>query len=130
MVHSITSNIHRDFRMNKQTQIKTSQEPVAGKQNASGNFSKSPSQYDPNNLLNELIKYFSLKNDAALAKTLGISSLIIRNIRLLRQPMSGTILILIHEKTNFSLSELRMCMGDRRQKLRTRGGQFNLAGST
>lgn len=116
--------------MNNQTQIKTSQEPVTATQNPSGFFSKFPSQYDPNYLLNALIKHFSLKNDAALAKTLGISSLIIKNIRRLTQPMSGTILILIHEKTKFSLSELRMYMGDRRQKLRIRGGQFNLVGGT
>lgn len=116
--------------MNNQKQIKTSQTPVTATQNSAGFFSKLPSQYDPNNLFNALIKHFSLKNDIALAKTLGISSLIIKNIRRLSQPMSGTILILIQEKTKFSLSELRMYMGDQRQKFRIRGGQPKLIGST
>lgn len=116
--------------MDNQKQINTNQAPVIATQNSSGFFGKLPSQYDPNNLLNALIKHFSLKNDAALARTLGMSSLIIKNIRLLSQPMSGTILILIQEKTKLSLSELRMYMGDRRQKFRIRDGQSNLVGST
>jgi hypothetical protein len=82
------------------------------------------SQYDPNNLLNTLIKHLALENDAALAKVLDISSLIINKIRQLTQPVSGTILILMHEKTGFSFSELRRLMGDRRQKIRVKGAQL------
>jgi hypothetical protein len=83
------------------------------------------SQYDPNKLLNALIKHLALRSDAALAKKLGISSLIISKIRQLIQPVSGTLLILIHEKTGFSFSELRRFMGDRRQKLRIKGAQLS-----
>jgi hypothetical protein len=110
-------------KMNCHAQIKPSQGAVTSTHNCPGFFSKFQSQYDPNNLLNTLIKHFSLKSDAALAKILGISSLIIKNIRNLTQPVTGTILILMHEKTEFSLSELRMYMGDRRQKFRIRGMQ-------
>lgn len=86
---------------------------------------KFQSEYDPNKLLNALIKHLSLRNDAALAKKLGISSLIINKIRQLTQPVSGTILILIHERTGFSFSELRRFMGDRRQKFRIKGAQLS-----
>jgi hypothetical protein len=86
---------------------------------------KFQSKYDPNKLLNALIKHLALRSDAALAKKLGISSLIISKIRQLTQPVSGTLLILIHEKTGFSLSELRRFMGDRRQKSRIKGAQLS-----
>lgn len=82
-------------------------------------------QYDPNKLFNALIKHLAVRNDAALAKKLGISSLIISKIRQLIQPVSGTLLILIHEKTGFSLSELRRLMGDRRRKSRIQGAQLS-----
>ncbi len=85
---------------------------------------KFQSKYDPNKLFNALILHLALRNDAALAKKLGISSLIISKIRQLTQPVSGTLLILIHEKTGFSFSELRKLMGDRRQKFRIKGVQL------
>lgn len=85
---------------------------------------KFQSKYDPNKLFNALIKHLALRNDVALAKKLGISALIINKIRQLTQPVSGTLLILIHEKTGFSLSELRRFMGDRRQKFRINGLQL------
>lgn len=90
--------------------------------NRRNRIKKFQSKYDPNKLLNALIKHLSLRNDAALAKKLGISSLIINKIRQLTQPVSGTILILIHERTGFSFSELRRFMGDRRQKFRINRG--------
>jgi hypothetical protein len=82
------------------------------------------SKYDPNKLFNTLIKHLALRNDVALAKKLGISSLVISKVRQFTQPVSGTLLILIHEKTGFSFSELRGFMGDRRQKLRIQGAQL------
>jgi hypothetical protein len=82
------------------------------------------SKYDPNKLFNTLIKHLAVRNDVALAKKLGISSLVISKVRQFTQPVSGTLLILIHEKTGFSLSELRGFMGDRRQKLRLQGVQI------
>ena len=86
---------------------------------------KLPSQYNPNKLFNTLIKHLALRNDVALAKKLGISSLVISKVRQFTQPVSGTLLILIHEKTGFSFSELRGFMGDRRQKLRIQGAQIS-----
>lgn len=83
------------------------------------------SKYDPNKLFDALIKHLALRNDVALAKKLGISSLIISKIRQFTQPVSGTLLILMHEKTGFSFSELRRFMGDRRQKLRVKGAQLS-----
>lgn len=93
--------------------------------NRRNRIKKFQSKYDPNKLFNALIKHLSLRNDAALAKKLGISSLIINKIRQLTQPVSGTILILIHEKTGFSFSELRRFMGDRRQTFRINRNQLS-----
>lgn len=81
-------------------------------------LAKLHSRYDPNRLLNAIAQHFSLTNDAALAKMLDVSSLVINKIRQLTQAVSGTLLILMHEKTGFSFSELRTFMGDRRQKIR------------
>jgi hypothetical protein len=114
-------------RMNNEIEIKTSGEYATKTQNRRDLFSKLKSQYNPNNLLNELIKHLALKNDAALAKTLNISYLIIDKIRQLTQPVSGTLLILMQEKSGFSLSKLRMLMGDRRQKSRISGVRLNSA---
>jgi hypothetical protein len=85
---------------------------------------KPQSKYDPNKLFNTLIMHLALSNDGALAKKLGISSLVISKIRQFTQPVTGTLLILIHEKTGLSFSELREFMGDRRQKLRIQGAQL------
>ncbi len=110
--------------MNNQKKIETPVAPATGTHKHAGLFSKLRSQYDPNNLLNALINRLALRNDAALAKTLDISTLIINKIRLLTQPVSGTLLILMHEKSGFSISELRTLMGDRRQKSRISGMRF------
>jgi hypothetical protein len=74
--------------------------------------------YDPNRLFDALINHLAVQNDSALGKRLGISSLIILKIRQLAQPVSGTLLILIEERTRFTLSQLRRFMGDRRQTIR------------
>lgn len=110
--------------MKKYTKIATAFQNIIEIKNHRGRLRKFKSQYDPNNLLNALIKHLALKNDAALAKMLDISSLVISKIRQLTQPVSGTILILMHEKTGFSFSELRRFMGDRRQKFRIKGAQL------
>lgn len=79
---------------------------------------KPASKYDPNRLLNALKRHFSVTSDVALGKTLDISSLVITKIRNLVQPVNGTLLIMMHEKTGLSFAELRKFMGDRRQKTR------------
>lgn len=113
------------FRMKKYTRIVTNLINIIDIVNRRNRIKKYKSKYDPNKLLNALINHLALRNDTALAKKLGISALIVSKIRQLTQPVSGTLLILIHERTGFSFSELRRFMGDRRQKFRIKGAQLS-----
>lgn len=74
--------------------------------------------YNPNRLLDELIQRLSLKNDAALARTLEIAPPVISKIRHLRLPVGPSMLIRMHEESGLSIRELRDLMGDRRNRLR------------
>lgn len=78
----------------------------------------SESMYDPDHLLDSLRKNMGLKNDAALSSALSVAPPVISKIRHHRLPVSGAILIRMHEVTKLSISELRMLMGDRRKKFR------------
>jgi hypothetical protein len=74
--------------------------------------------YDPNRLLDALIKRLQLKNDAALSRMLEVAPPVISKIRHRRLPVGASILIRMHEVTDLSVRELRDLMGDRRTKLR------------
>lgn len=74
--------------------------------------------YQPNRLLDTLIKDLHLKNDAALCRTLQIGPPLISKIRHGRLPVSASILIRMHETTGRSIRELRDVLGDRRAKYR------------
>ncbi|TCS38552.1 hypothetical protein EDC30_102291 [Paucimonas lemoignei] len=74
--------------------------------------------YQPNRLLDTLIKDLHLKNDAALCRTLQIGPPLISKIRHGRLPVSASILIRMHETTGRSIRELRQVLGDRRAKYR------------
>lgn len=74
--------------------------------------------YQPNRLLDTLIKELHLKNDAALCRTLQIGPPLISKIRHGRLPVSASILIRMHETTGRSIHELRQVLGDRRAKYR------------
>lgn len=80
--------------------------------------------YDPDRLLQALIEKLSLKNDAALSRTLEVSPPMISKIRHRRLPVTGSLLIRMHEVTQMSIRELRKLMGDRRQKFRISEKQF------
>ncbi len=74
--------------------------------------------YDPNRLLDTLIKKLQLKNDAALSEVLDISRPVLSKIRHRRIPVGPILLIRIHETSGLSISELRALMGDCRRKYR------------
>lgn len=112
------------LRMKKYTRIVTHLIKLAYIINRQNRINKSQSKYDPNKFFNAFVKHLALRNNAALAKKLGVSSMIIGKIRQLTQPVSGTILILIHEKTGLSFSELRRFMGERRKKFRIKSAQL------
>lgn len=84
------------------------------------NIDNSPvqSRYDPDRLLASLTENLSLKNDAALSRALEVSAPVISKIRHRRLPVSASLLIRMHEVSKLSIRELRLLMGDRRNKFR------------
>ncbi|MEC4720369.1 hypothetical protein RY831_14500 [Noviherbaspirillum sp. CPCC 100848] len=79
---------------------------------------KATTTYNPSRLLDIVIDRLQLKNDAALARTLGVPAPMISKIRHRRLPIGASLLISMHEETGWSIRELRDLMGDRRQKFR------------
>lgn len=84
--------------------------------------------YNPDSLLNSLIKTLQLKNDAALARVLEVAPPVISKIRHRRLPVGASLLIRMHEVTELSIRELRELMGDRRTKFRISPEQFKPKG--
>ncbi len=84
----------------------------------------SKNSYDPDRLLEALIERMNLKNDAALSRALAVSPPVISKIRHRRLPVTGSLLIRMHEVTDLSIQELRHLMGDRRAKFRISEKQF------
>lgn len=80
--------------------------------------------YDPNNLLDSLIEKLNLKNDAALSRILEVAPPVISKIRHRRLPVGASLLIRMHEVSDLSIAELRILMGDRRDKFRISDKQF------
>lgn len=71
--------------------------------------------YNPNNLLDALVKKLKLRNDAALSRTLDVAPPVISKIRHLKLPVGASMLIRMHEVSDLSIFELRALMGDHRQ---------------
>ncbi len=80
--------------------------------------------YDPNNLLESLIEKLNLKNDAALSRALEVAPPLISKIRHRRLPVGASLLIRMHEVSDLSIKDLRLLMGDRRNKFRISDKQF------
>lgn len=74
--------------------------------------------YDPDNLLNTIIKKLSLKNDAALSRVLEVAPPVVSKIRHRRLPIGASLLIRMYEVSDVSIKDLRALMGDRRAKFR------------
>jgi hypothetical protein len=81
------------------------------------------SSYNPDHLLDNLIKKLSLKNDAALSRALEVAPPLISKIRHRRVPVGASLLIRMHEVSDMSVRELRDLMGDRRTKYRISDAQ-------
>ncbi len=81
-------------------------------------------EYDPNRLLNSLIEKLHLKNDAALSRALEVAPPVISKIRHRRLPVGASLLIRMHEVSELSIRDLRILMGDRREKFRISDKQF------
>lgn len=85
-------------------------------QDASGAELMGLPEYNPNRLLDEVIKMLRLKNDAALSKTLEIAPPVISKIRHRKIAVGASLLIRMHEVSELSIRDLRVLMGDRRNK--------------
>jgi DNA-binding transcriptional regulator YdaS (Cro superfamily) len=67
--------------------------------------------YDPNRLLNAVLAKLNLKNDAALARTLGVAPPVLSKVRHRRLPVAAGLILQIHDATRFSINEIRGLMG-------------------
>ena len=79
--------------------------------------------YNPNALLDSLKDLMKLKNDAALSLALDIQPPVLSKIRHYRMPVSGAVLLRMHEVSNVSVIDLQAMMGDRRAKFRLSSAQ-------
>jgi hypothetical protein len=66
--------------------------------------------YDPNRVLDAIITKLRLKNDAALSRALEVAPPVISKIRHNTLPIGATILLRMHEVSDFSIRELRALM--------------------
>ena len=88
----------------------------------------SSTPYDPNHLLDALLGKLLLKNDAALSRALEVAPPVISKIRHRRLPVGASLLIRMHEISEWSIHDLRGLMGDRRAKFRISDKQFKPKG--
>jgi hypothetical protein len=68
------------------------------------------SVYDPNRVLDAVINKLRLKNDAALSRVLEVAPPVISKIRHNTLPIGATILLRMHEVSDYSIRELRALM--------------------
>lgn len=74
--------------------------------------------YDPNALMNELLRRMQLGNDQELAEKLQLDEKLLTKIRERRLQLSMSMLLAMQERTGFMVAELRAMMGDKRRNLR------------
>jgi hypothetical protein len=67
--------------------------------------------YNPDRLLDAIIVKLHLKNDAALSRALEVAPPVISKIRHRTLPIGATILLRMHEISDFSIRELKELMG-------------------
>jgi hypothetical protein len=72
--------------------------------------------YDPVKLLDHLVARLNLTSDAALSRVLGVSPAVISKIRHRRVPVGASMLVRMNNVTDLSIKDLRLLMGDRRDK--------------
>lgn len=77
--------------------------------------------YNPSALLDAVARKLAVRDDAALARTLELSRLLIEKIRQRRQRVGASILQRMHELSGFTIPQLKSMMGERRTKYRVGG---------
>jgi hypothetical protein len=68
--------------------------------------------YNPNRVLDAIIEKLQLKNDAALSRALEVAPPVISKIRHRTLPIGATILLRMHEVSDFSIRDLKALMGN------------------
>lgn len=68
--------------------------------------------YDPEALLDTLMRLLGVQNDRQLARRLGVQASQVCKIRKRRVRVAPALLISMHEETELSLRQLRALMGD------------------
>ena len=81
--------------------------------------------YDPDHLLDTLLKLLNLKSDAALSRKLDIAPSVMSKVRHRQLPIGSTLLIRMHEVSEISIKELRALMGDHRARFLMENNQFS-----
>jgi plasmid maintenance system antidote protein VapI len=81
--------------------------------------------YNPNHLIDALIRHLGLQSDGALSRKLKVAKNVIKNIRHGHIPIGASMLMWMHEATGISINELRVLMGDRRSKFRLNVARIN-----
>lgn len=66
--------------------------------------------YDPNRVLDAILAKLDLKNDVALARALDVAPPVISKVRHNVLPIGATLLLRMHEVSDFSIRELRRLM--------------------
>lgn len=66
--------------------------------------------YDPNRVLDAILTKLKLKNDVALARALDVAPPVISKVRHNVLPIGATLLLRMHEVSDFSIRELRRLM--------------------
>lgn len=75
-------------------------------------------KYQPSRLFDAICQRRALKTDSELARLLGIGNAQICKVRHGIQPLSGQLLLRIHEVTGIDIRQLKVLMGDRRSMQR------------
>lgn len=68
-------------------------------------------QYDPNALLNDVRNHLGVSSDAALCARLDLAPPVMSKIRHKKLTIGPTLLIRLHEETNWSIKDLKARMG-------------------
>lgn len=84
--------------------------PAAPADAAPGAADSRQPPYDPEHLLNQLSALLCAKNDAALSRMLDVSPSIISRMRRHQFPVSGSLLIKMHQASNLSIRDLQALM--------------------
>lgn len=67
--------------------------------------------YNPNGLLDAALSQHRLRNDAALARMLGVAPPVVSKIRHQKLPVGASMILKFHELLGMSVSQIRSYIG-------------------